>query len=64
MNALPGSSKSLYASCFMIITQVHALLLGDLAVNVRDFGLTHLMKKACVNLHSLGTKSMNTGQLL
>lgn len=64
MKALLGSSKSLCVICFVIITQVRTLPLGDLVVNVRDLGLTHLMKKGHVNLHSLVTKSMNTGQLL
>lgn len=64
MKALLGSSKSLCVICFVIITQVRTLPLGHLVVNVRDLGLTHLMKKGHVNLHSLVTKSMNTGQLL
>jgi len=40
MNALLGSSKSLCVSCFMIIIQVHTLLLGDLTINVMDFELS------------------------
>lgn len=64
MNTLLGSSKSFCVSYFMFITQVHALFLEDLTVNVKDFEIVYSMKKGHVNLSSLGTKRMNTGQLL